>query len=179
MHRRYAPCLRAAMLLLALALLVLPRPGQARLDPYYVIHGQGAVSISPRVLVVLDNSGSMAMDETYVPDAQYPNTKCWWDNCENADAGVLQSRIHAARDVIETLVAANEDKAEFALMTFGGALPPTELDEVPDPCVDPDTNQSFRFTWIETVNQPYSTIWKVAKNPFGQQGFWVLCGDNR
>ncbi|MCA9685102.1 MAG: VWA domain-containing protein, partial [Myxococcales bacterium] len=193
MHRRYAPCLRAAMLLLALALLVLPRPGQARLDPYYVIHGQGAVSISPRVLVVLDNSGSMAMDETYVPDAQYPNTKCWWDNCENADAGVLQSRIHAARDVIETLVAANEDKAEFALMTFGNTPPPDGSKDlaVPEPCEALVNNgplkkgKTYRFTWVETYvnNQPgdnnISNYHTDILNPFGTQGAWTLCGDNR
>ncbi|EDM77902.1 hypothetical protein PPSIR1_01744 [Plesiocystis pacifica SIR-1] len=174
----------AALRLLGLALLalgLLARPGQteARLDPFYIVHGTSYGQVPARVLFVLDNSGSMAMDETYIPGATYPDTKCWWDNCEDENAGFLQSRIHAARNVIKKLSSDNEGSAEFALMTFGTAAPPSSAAEVPEPCVDLGTTESKRFTWIENVNQPYSTQWKVATNAFGTQGFWLLCGDNR
>ncbi|PRQ03339.1 hypothetical protein ENSA5_16930 [Enhygromyxa salina] len=159
----------------------------ARLDPFYIVHGASYGAISPRILFVLDNSGSMAMDETYVPLATYPNTKCWWHNCENSAAGVFQSRVHAARSVIKELAEANAGQAEFALMTFGTANPPDDSgsEPVPDPCVAQSSTgslvmgQDYRFTWVENVNQPYSTQWKPATNAFGSQGFWVLCGDNR
>ena len=81
--------------------------------------------------------------------------------------------------MIRKIVADNEGRADFALMTFGSAVPPTNASEVPDPCVDLDTSQAKRFTWIENVNQPYSTQWKPASNSFGGQGFWLLCGDNK
>ncbi|NVB38695.1 type IV pilin biogenesis protein [Pseudenhygromyxa sp. WMMC2535] len=152
---------------------------EARLDPFYIIRGQSFGQVKPRILFLLDNSGSMGMDETYKPGATYPDTKCWWDNCEDEDAGFLQSRIHASRQVIRELIADNEDRADFALMTFGNAVPPTSVDTIPEPCIDLDTAEERRFTWIENVNQPYSTQWKPASNPFGGQGFWLLCGDNR
>ncbi|EDM75360.1 type IV pilin biogenesis protein, putative [Plesiocystis pacifica SIR-1] len=165
--------------ILALGLLARPGETEAKLDPFYIVHGKSFGQVPPRVLFVLDNSGSMAMDDTYLPNATYPNTKCWWDNCENENAGFLQSRIHAARKVIQLLIEDNAGAAEFGLMTFGTALPPTKASEVPDPCVDEDTDEDKRFTWIENVNQPYSTQWKPASNAFGGQGFWLLCGDNR
>jgi hypothetical protein len=163
------------------------KQANARLDPFYIVHGTSYSTVTPRILFVLDNSGSMAMDITYDPDATYPNTKCWWDNCEDENAGVLQSRVHAARQVITQLAQANKDKAEFGLMTFGTALPPTGegKDQIPDPCVAGSDagplveDQKYRFTWVENVNQPYSTIWKPASNVFGGQGMWLLCGDNR
>ncbi|PRQ10226.1 type IV pilin biogenesis protein [Enhygromyxa salina] len=159
----------------------------ARLDPFYIVHGASYGAISPRILFVLDNSGSMAMDETYFPMAPFPNTKCWWSNCEDASKGVLQSRVHAARDVISEIATTNSGRAEFALMTFGTANPPNDDggEPVPDPCTAQATvgsvvaGETYRFTWVKNVNQPYSTQWKPATNAFGGQGFWVLCGDNR
>jgi hypothetical protein len=159
----------------------------ARVDPFYIVHGASFGQVPQRVLFLLDNSGSMGFDETYVPLATYPDTKCWWDNCEDANAGVLQSRIHAARDVIRGLAHANAGRAEFALMTFGNIPPPDDsgINPIPAPCVAQSTTgslllgQQYRFTWVTDVNQPYSTQWKPATNTFGGQGFWVLCGDNR
>lgn len=165
--------------LLAFGLLAHATPAEARLDPFYIVHGTSYGKVVPRVLFLLDNSGSMAMDITYKPGATFPSTKCWWDNCEDEDTGVLQSRIHAAREVIAQLAAANAGVAEFGLMTFGTAAPPTQANEVPDPCESLDNGEEYRFTWVETVNQPYSTQWKPASNVFGEQGIWLLCGDNR
>ncbi|MCA9701799.1 MAG: type IV pilin biogenesis protein, partial [Myxococcales bacterium] len=115
----------------------------------------------------------------YKADADIHNTKCWWANCEDENAGMLQSRIHAARQVIAALADANKDRAEFALMTFGIAHPPEAANDVPEPCKRQPGNKEIRFTWVTTVNQPYSSIWKPVTNAFGEQGIWLLCGDNR
>ncbi|PRP99019.1 hypothetical protein ENSA5_29400 [Enhygromyxa salina] len=167
--------------LLAFGIVGPTQTAEARLDPFYIVHGASYGVVSPRVLFLLDNSGSMAFDETYKPYSYYPDTKCWWDNCEDDDAGQLQSRMNAARRVIRDLAAANEGLAEFALMTFGNALPPDGSNKrpVPDACESLNNGKDYRFTWAENVNQPYSTQWKPASNPFGEQGIWVLCGDNR
>ncbi len=175
---------KSLLRLLGVALLLFgivgrPEPADARLNPYYILKGGPSSSVIPRVLFVLDNSGSMGMDITYKPLATYPNTKCWWSNCEDGTKDMLQSRIHAARNVIKQLAEANKGTAEFALMTFGTAVPPVAASEVPAPCESLDDGQNYRFTWVETVNQPYSTIWKPASNVFETQGLWLLCGDNR
>ncbi|MCA9686622.1 MAG: type IV pilin biogenesis protein, partial [Myxococcales bacterium] len=91
----------------------------------------------------------------------------------------LQSRIHASRNVIRSIIEQNSDKAEFALLTFGSIAPPTSMAEVPQKCTHQVTLEKKRFTWITTSNQPYSTIWKPVTNGFGSQGIWQLCGDNR
>ncbi|KIG13947.1 hypothetical protein DB30_07363 [Enhygromyxa salina] len=177
----------AGAALLLVGMLSHAQQAQARLDPFYIVTGASYGTVSPRILFVLDNSGSMAMDVTYNPLSIYPNTKCWWHNCEDDDAGVLQSRVNAAREVITKLAQANKSKAEFGLMTFGTALPPdgSNKAQVPDPCVARVNagplvkNQEYRFTWVKNVNQPYSNQWKPNRNAFGTQGIWLLCGDNR
>jgi hypothetical protein len=179
--------------LLGAALLLLgvvgrPQSATARLDPFYIVHGASYGQVAPRILFMLDTSGSMANDITYTANQlPSPNTRCSWDNCENEDAGVLQSRIHAARNVIATLAQANKDKAEFGLMTYATALPPngTAKYPVPLPCTANANagplvkNQTYRFTWVKNVNQPDANVWKPNRNPFGEPGAWVLCGDNR
>jgi hypothetical protein len=174
--------------LLLLGVVGRPQMANARLDPFYIVHGASYGTVAPRILFMLDTSGSMGNDITYTPNKlPSPSTKCYWDNCENEDAGVLQSRIHAARTVISGLAQANKDKAEFALMTYATALPPdgTNTRPVPLPCKSRsaagplNNNQLYRFTWVENVNQPFSSQWKPNRNPFGVPGTWVLCGDNR
>ncbi len=179
-RRRFKTLLEvAAGGLLALAVFVHPGESEARLNPFYIVQGQSYGEVAPRILFVLDNSGSMAFDETYIPGATFPDTKCWWTYCENSNGGLLQSRVNAARDVITTIFEGNKDRAEFALMTFGTATPPTTSVEVPMPCHDNDSDEDVRFTWIETSNQPYSSVWKAVRNTFNGQGIWTLCGDNR
>jgi hypothetical protein len=182
---------RLGLELLGAALLLLgvvgrPQSANARLDPFYIVHGASYGKVAPRILFMLDTSGSMGNDITYTPNKlPSPSTKCWWDNCENEDAGVLQSRIHAARNVIATLAQANKDKAEFGLMTYATALPPSSNATIPLPCTAGATagalveDEQYRFTWVKNVNQPFSNVWKPNRNPFGVPGMWVLCGDNR
>ena len=185
---------RVLLQLLAGALLVLavvgsPRSADARLDPFFIVRGTHYTSVSPRVLFLLDTSGSMAMDVTYNVNKNPANTRCYWDHCENENSGVLQSRIHAARNVIRTLANANRDKAEFGLMTYSTALPPDGSNgrRVPEPCVAKSNagplqkNHEYRFTWIEHVDHPGGGLppGRPNRNPFGQQGAWLLCGDNR
>ncbi|MCA9687673.1 MAG: hypothetical protein KC457_36275, partial [Myxococcales bacterium] len=69
---------------------------QARLDPFYIVRNQSYGQTQPRILFILDNSGSMGTDETYKVTPPN-NVKCWWFNCEDENAGYLQSRIHASR----------------------------------------------------------------------------------
>jgi hypothetical protein len=172
--------------LLLLGVVGRPQAANARLDPFYIVHGASYGTVAPRILFMLDTSGSMGNDITYTPNKlPSPSTKCWWDNCEDENTGVLQSRIHAARNVIASLAQANKDKAEFGLMTYATALPPTSAATTPLPCKALASagslvlNQTYRFTWVENVNMPFSTVWKPNRNPFGVPGTWVLCGDNR
>lgn len=178
--------------LLGAALLLLgvvgrPQPADARLDPFFIVNGPAYGAVTPRILFMLDTSGSMGMDITYDASLAFPATKCWWDNCEDESKGVLQSRIHAAREVISEIAHANEDNAEFGLMTFATALPPdgTASRPIPTPCTATATagplvaGQTYRFTWAKNVNMPFSAVWKPNRNPFGVQGAWILCGDNR
>jgi hypothetical protein len=174
--------------LLLLGVVGRPQSANARLDPFYIVHGASYGNAAPRILFMLDTSGSMGNDITYTANKlPSPSTKCYWDNCENEAAGVLQSRIHAARRVIFDLAQENKDKADFALMTFATTAPPngTLTRPVPLPCKALATagsvviGQTYRFTWAKNVNQPFSSQWKPNRNPFGVQGAWVLCGDNR
>src|SRR5688500_14574554 len=96
--------------LLLLGVVGRPQSANARLDPFYIVHGASYGTVAPRILFMLDTSGSMGNDITYTPNKNpSPSTKCYWDNCENEDAGMLQSRIHAARNVIAGLAQANKD----------------------------------------------------------------------
>ena len=85
---------RGASLLawLALGLLVVlagAREGEARLRPYYVLRtATEAAAIKPRILFVLDTSGSMASKAQPVID------ECAWERCENeAWAGTIEHEI--------------------------------------------------------------------------------------
>jgi hypothetical protein len=173
--------------LLLLGVVGRPQSADARLDPFYIINGPAYGAVTPRILFMLDTSGSMGMDITFIEGSAFPSTKCWWHNCEDGNVGVLQSRIHAARTVISEIAHANEDRAEFGLMTFSIALPPdgTASRPIPTPCIATASagplvaGQTYRFTWSKNVNMPISNVWKPNRNPFGVAGMWILCGDNR
>jgi hypothetical protein len=99
---------------LAVAVLA-PKDSQARLQPYYVLRtATGADTIVPRILFVLDTSGSMSWR------AQAANANCAWGNCENVATQdtTNESRLAAARRAIQTVVTTLGDDAKFAMMTF-------------------------------------------------------------
>ena len=101
---------------LMVAMLWLGQSGssQARLDPYFVVRGDAFGSIQPRVLFVLDTSGSM----TY--RATTGSTRCSWADCESeaAEGTIYESRLSLARRAVQSVIDASEDAADFALMTF-------------------------------------------------------------
>ena len=110
--RRAARLIRAvAGLVILLGLLHVPRSTNARLHAYFVLQSNNTGSSSPRIVFVLDTSGSMAVraDDTY--------TRCTWSECEDAD-DYRQSRISAARKAINAVVTQQTGSARFSLMTF-------------------------------------------------------------
>ena len=157
--------------LLVFGLLSHARTSEARLDPFYIVHGQSYGKLTPRVLFVVDTSGSMAWRQAL------PNYGCAWGDCESNNAN--QSRITAARRVINTVVEEAGESASFGLMTFGMVKPPSSSSQVPTPCQYYGDGKWYRFTWITHTNQPNTGYWTPLTNMFGSQGTWVLCGDNR
>ena len=121
---RLAPL--ALMILLAFILWP-PAKSEAKLDPYYVLRGQEVSRFQPRIIFVLDTSGSM---NEKVTDS---SENCRWEECEKADHDG-ESRISAARRAIHSVVQQSEDSANFALMAFGHAQPPEQNSEVPTHC---------------------------------------------
>lgn len=93
---------------------------QARLDPYFVVRGDAFGTISPRVLFVLDTSGSMNRR------AHAAGERCRWSQCENPayyesadpDDQTRVSRLYAARRAIQDVVQGANESAEFGFMTF-------------------------------------------------------------
>jgi hypothetical protein len=131
-----------ALVALVVALFAGERPSEARLHPYYIIRTASYGQVSPRVLFVLDTSGSMGFR------ANDTGVVCRWDECENpamADTE-FESRISAARRAVNNVVAATNDRAEYALMTFQQRLPRLGTDPVPAKC-DPGTDEERRFAW--------------------------------
>ena len=144
---------------------------EARLDPFYIVHGQSYGKLTPRVLFMLDTSGSMAWQQPW------PDQLCAWTDCESNNTH--QSRVHAARQVINTVVEEAGDAATFGLMTFGMVEPPKSSGELPYECYYWGDHNYYRFTWITHTNQPNGGYWTPLTNMFGGQGTWLLCGDNR
>jgi hypothetical protein len=173
--------------LLGMALLVFGVVGpvrevDARLDPYYILHGQSFGKLKPRILFVVDSSSTMRYEQPW------PDVGCDWGECEHWNDD--QSRVHAARYVINNVTEAASDEAEFALMTFGQAAAPSSSASVPAPCASFDKSELYRFIWVTTSNAPSYRAklqgkWQVVQatskiaNPFGSIGTWMLCGDNR
>ncbi|PRQ09949.1 type IV pilin biogenesis protein [Enhygromyxa salina] len=159
------------VMFVVVGLLAQPRASEARLDPFYIVTGQSFGTVTPRVLFVLDTSGSMGFEQPW------PDQKCTWDGCESDGPG--ESRVHAARKVINEVVAHAGDSADFAMMSFGMARPPQSSEDLPYECYSWDSNKWYRFTWVAYANQPWGNVWKPLTNIFGGQGTWILCGDNR
>ncbi|MFO7562685.1 MAG: hypothetical protein R6X02_08565 [Enhygromyxa sp.] len=172
--------LGAALLLLGL----FGQAGQAeaRLDPFYIVHGHSFGKLKPRILFVVDSSATMRYEQPW------PDTGCDWGECEHWNDS--QSRVHAARAVINMVTDAASDEADFALMTFGQAPLPSSPAELPQPCLSLDQSQKYRFIWVTSSNAPsyvdkIQGKWQVVEktsnivNPFGTQGTWMLCGDNK
>jgi hypothetical protein len=105
--------------LVAFALLGAREPS-AKLRPYYVVDGLSFGQLKPRVLFILDTSGSMA----YRSDNT--DTLCRFNQCEGDESvGSLRSRIRVARDAVNTVVNSAKDNAKFSLMTFDVLGPPS------------------------------------------------------
>lgn len=162
----------AAFAVLAIGLFMGAAKTEAKLDPYYVLRGQNLAEFRPRILFVVDTSGSM----TWRPSL--PNTLCTWTSCEQENPA-LAGRIHGARRAINTVVDASKDQADYSLMTFGHATPPQNNGQVPTQCRDFNwdpwwgwqaTNNYDRFVWVTGSG---------SRNPWGANGMWMLCGDNR
>jgi len=147
---------------LVVALFAAARTSEARLHPYYVIRTATYGEISPRVLFVLDTSGSMGWK------ANTANVVCNWGECESpASYGTEnESRISAARRAIQSVVTAASDRADFALMTFE-QLAPRSGGAAPEDCGSGD--QKRRFTWVTSYDGG-----SIQHYP-GYTGSWRLC----
>jgi hypothetical protein len=146
------------------------RDSNARLEPYYVVSGLSFGQMKPRILFVLDTSGSMSWR------ARPQAGMCKFDECERTpdyddptDDITEQSRIHAARYAIHTIVEDVGDQAQFALMTFRQEDPAGLSGNKPDLC---DNGQ--RFMWAFRAYDGGSSTTRGFANGF----FWWLCGDN-
>lgn len=144
------------------------REGHARLRAYYVLRTATRVNaIEPRILFVLDTSGSMASQ------AQPTRAPCRWEQCEDAAlAGTTaESRISAARRAIHDVIASTED-VDFAVMTIEQNGPHAQ-DAVPPMCQVGSELQ--RFAWIEYHDDPELAALGLPITRDGHRGAWRLC----
>ncbi len=146
---------------LAFVLFAGAQDSHARLDPYYVLRGLGSGDIRPRVLFVVDTSGSMSWRAT-ASDQQ-----CDWDDCETRTDS-RESRISAARRIINDVISQSGETASFALMTFDQYDAPTWT---PSRC-----SGGRRFTWVSYYG--YFSWWQIWTHP-GVNGSWRLCQGNQ
>ncbi len=145
------------MLLALLAMVGGAQDTHARLDPYYVLRGLGGGDVRPRVLFVVDTSGSMSWR------AQATDAQCDLGECET-QTDTRESRISAARRVINRVISDTRETASFALMTFDQYDPPTWT---PARCTD-----NRRFTWVTWYGYfEWAQVWKYP----GVNGTWRLC----
>jgi len=154
------------LLALAAALLLGSVEGRAELDPYYFLRGRTFSKITPRILFVVDVSGSMTWK--IGPSTYY--VQCSWPECEGDDP-VKMSRVKGARDAINTVVEQTSDLADFAFMTFDMMQPPTTK---PSKC----NGQKYWFYWMNEYTNPSEYGWfpsQYITNQFGTTGMWTLC----
>lgn len=161
---------RALSSVLAVAALVLAwgllRSSEARVRPYYVIQGASYGAIQPRILFVLDTSGSMGLQ------ANDSNILCNWSECESTVGAETASRIATARAAINSVVTSVGDNASFALMTFEQVSPRTPPN-VPGKC-SPGTDQERRFTWVTQYSYTGGAYVNINRDA-GVTGAWRLC----
>ena len=148
-----------ATLALSMLWLALASTSRARVQPYYVLGGATIAELRPRVLFVLDTSGSMNWK------SQVTDEQCVWEECETG-SGAAQSRIASARHAIRSVVDGMGDSARFGLMTFDRHTTPTS---VPPRCVD-----GHRFKWVSWY--AYFQWDRIRQYP-GYYGSWRLCDD--
>lgn len=117
----------AASLLTAGGILTHSASTDARMRAYHFVGGLATGKTSPKVLFVLDTSGSMAF-KTEVRAGE-----CDFEHCEDFNHPKA-SRMSIARDVIQSVVSQSSDNADFALMTFSRRFPPQRAGEVPTAC---------------------------------------------
>ncbi len=148
------------MMLVGFVLFAGQRETEARVDPYYILRGLTNGDVRPQILFVVDTSGSMTWR------AQAADEQCEWGLCEGNN-GTQESRISAARRIINAVIEQTSDSASFALMTFDQYDPPTYN---PSRCAD-----NRRFTWVTW----YGAFWWDEIFKFGgTQGTWRLCQGN-
>ncbi len=150
----------AGLALFALFAVLLATTSEAKVQPYYVVKGLAVGQVQPRVLFVLDSSGSMGF-QSHTIDAECP-----WDECEDTSAST-QSRITAARSAIQTIVSTMSDSASFGLMTFEQNGPQTST--VPPKCSD-----GYRFRWVTHYGY---FVWSSVLHFGDYEGTWLLCDD--
>lgn len=147
------------------------REGAARVQPYYVLQGASFGQIKPRILFVLDTSGSMSWRAT---GALAGFWACNWPNCETAN-DQTGSRIAAARRAMRSVIDSSE-AASFALMTFEQPRPPSA---VPPRCPGAP---AARFSWITDYHSYPLSLGNNASTAInahpGFSGSWRLCEGN-
>ena len=140
------------------------RMTEARLRPYHVMNAVAHSDVHPRILFVLDTSGSMGW--TSLPGDE----PCHWSQCETAIDTPDESRISAARRIIHGIVEANQDQAKFALMTFDQLGPHTST--------PPRCSNGNRFYWSDWYIAPTEegwSPWRLIDQYAGYSGVWKLC----
>ncbi|MEM7157187.1 MAG: hypothetical protein AAF799_30320 [Myxococcota bacterium] len=139
----------------------------ARLQPYFVVRNATVeTEITPRILFVLDTSGSMTV-------AASPGiATCAWEECEEeAFYGTTsESRISAARRAVNEVITATGDEAKFALMTFDQHGPHTPGAFIPQ-CWNGYNWR--RFVWVQFSYYP-TQAWNAITRD-GHVGAWRLC----
>jgi hypothetical protein len=159
----------AALAVSTLFLGLSSRESQAKLEPYYIVSGVSYGQVNPRILFVLDTSGSMAWK------ANTSEQICSLKTCETG-TDTQKSRIAIARNAIRTVVDATKDRADFALMTFGQERPPTAKGHIPSKCGSGAS--ATRFSLSNYYYDPVYGNWDYS-NLHGFNGVWRLCGDNK
>ncbi|MEM6992605.1 MAG: hypothetical protein AAF721_18980 [Myxococcota bacterium] len=152
----------AALVLMVVGIVAVSPESSARLYPYYIVRNASvSVDVRPRILFVLDTSGSMSLR------AQSAAANCDWDECESVanEGTVNESRIASARGAIQNVVQATADDATYALMTFD-QLGAWGSSTVPTMCAG-----ARRFEWVTSFSYAGDTdIFRYA-----DQGAWRLC----
>ncbi|HWB75762.1 MAG TPA: type IV pilin biogenesis protein [Nannocystaceae bacterium] len=149
------------------------RPVEARVRPYYVVQGGSFGTIHPRVLIVLDTSGSMGLRN------QSTEEVCEWHWCESTVGTDTASRIATARAAIHSVVESVGTSASFALMTFEqNAARPNDgsggVPAYPNHC-DQGTDQERRFTWVTSNAYTDTGTYYDVHQHSGDLGGWRLC----
>ncbi|MEM6290144.1 MAG: type IV pilin biogenesis protein [Myxococcota bacterium] len=146
---------------------------EARIDPYYIVRGTSFGTITPRVLFVLDTSGSMNRR------ASTSAGRCRWSRCESPDYynTTQESRMSAARRAVQQVVAGAGDAAQFSFMTFVQNGP--ETNDTPAFCNN--WGEPTRFAFVEHSydwGATNSEIRRQEPGPDNYRGGMRLCQGN-